>query len=192
MRLNTLTLICFVGHLEGKILSVDKPRTFEIDYENNQFRKDGEPFRYISGSIHYFRVPSALWRDRLAKVRALGLNAIQFYVQWNLHEPQPGNFTFDGDLDVGGFLLEAQGGNSIDFKNLGPKLKPLFLSSRNSFLSSLEWTYDLFNLTLRPKLGPLLGQIKKYIEWPPCYQPQWIGIVDKTLAPFLGPGFKSR
>ena len=115
MRLNILTLICFVGHLEGKILSVEQPRTFQIDYENNQFLKDGEPFRYISGSIHYFRIPSALWRDRLAKVRALGLNAIQFYVQWNLHEPQPGNFTFDGDLDVGGFLLEAQGGNSAAF-----------------------------------------------------------------------------
>ena len=31
-------------------------RTFEIDYKNNVFLKDGQPFRYISGEIHYFRV----------------------------------------------------------------------------------------------------------------------------------------
>ena len=61
-------------------------RSFVIDYENNTFLKDGQPFRYISGSIHYFRVPRNLWRDRLLKIRAGGYNAIQFVVQWNLHE----------------------------------------------------------------------------------------------------------
>jgi hypothetical protein len=39
-------------------------RTFQIDYENDRFLKDGMPFRYISGSIHYFRIPAELWKDR--------------------------------------------------------------------------------------------------------------------------------
>ncbi len=52
-------------------------RTFEIDYANNRFLKHGSPFRYVSGSLHYFRVPRQLWRDRLTKARAMGLNAIQ-------------------------------------------------------------------------------------------------------------------
>ena len=47
--------------------------------------------RYISGSIHYFRVPEGLWRDRLTKIRAAGFNAIQFVVMWNLHQRFPGN-----------------------------------------------------------------------------------------------------
>ena len=46
--------------------------------------------RYISGSIHYFRVPEGLWKDRLTKVRAAGFNAIQFVVPWNLHQRYPG------------------------------------------------------------------------------------------------------
>ena len=52
-------------------------RSFEIDYARNQFVKDGNPFRYVSGSIHYFRIPREFWKDRLTKARAMGLNAIQ-------------------------------------------------------------------------------------------------------------------
>jgi len=51
--------------------------TFGIDYDNNTFVKDGKPFRYISGSIHYSRVPYQYWDDRLHKMAAAGLNAIQ-------------------------------------------------------------------------------------------------------------------
>ena len=64
--------------------------TFTVDYTNHQFLKDGKPFRYLSGSIHYMRVHPGLWNDRLQRIRALGLNAIQIYVPWNLHEPTPG------------------------------------------------------------------------------------------------------
>lgn len=58
---------------------IKSERSFTIDYPNNQFLKDGQPFRYASGSLHYFRVPSVLWRDRMVKYRAAGLNAIQTY-----------------------------------------------------------------------------------------------------------------
>ena len=120
MWMKILYLVFAFGYLEAQILSVDTPKTFQIDYENNQFLKDGEPFRYISGSIHYFRIPSALWKDRLTKVRAMGINAIQFYVQWNLHERHPGNYTFEGDLDVGSFLLEAQKLGLVVLLRVGP------------------------------------------------------------------------
>ncbi|KAI2528726.1 galactosidase beta 1 [Homo sapiens] len=50
---------------------------FEIDYSRDSFLKDGQPFRYISGSIHYSRVPRFYWKDRLLKMKMAGLNAIQ-------------------------------------------------------------------------------------------------------------------
>ena len=64
--------------------------TFSVDYTNHQFLKDGQPFRYLSGSIHYMRVHPDLWNDRLQRIRALGFNAIQVYVPWNLHEATQG------------------------------------------------------------------------------------------------------
>ena len=52
-------------------------RSFSVDYEKNTFLKDGKPFRYISGSMHYFRIPYQLWEDRIYKAKMAGLNTIQ-------------------------------------------------------------------------------------------------------------------
>lgn len=82
-------------------------RSFVIDYDNNRFIKDGQPFRYISGGIHYFRVPKYYWKDRLLKIKAAGLNAVQTYVPWNLHEPIQGKYNFEGDADLVDFLKLA-------------------------------------------------------------------------------------
>ncbi|MEU6848895.1 beta-galactosidase family protein [Actinacidiphila alni] len=72
------------------------------------FRLDGEPFRIISGALHYFRVHPGQWRDRLRKARLLGLNTVDTYVPWNLHEPRPGEFLTDDGLDLERFLRLAQ------------------------------------------------------------------------------------
>ena len=70
----------------------------------NDFLFDGAPFRIISGAMHYFRCVPEYWADRLRKLRGLGLNTIETYVAWNLHEPQPGAFRFDGMLDIERFI----------------------------------------------------------------------------------------
>lgn len=61
-------------------------RSFVVDREHDRFLLDGTPFRYVSGSLHYFRVPRVLWADRLYKMQRSGLNAIQLGVS------QPGCF----------------------------------------------------------------------------------------------------
>jgi len=48
-----------------------------IDYERNTFLKDGQPFFYMSGSLHYERVPYYYWADRLQRFVAAGLDAVQ-------------------------------------------------------------------------------------------------------------------
>uniref|UniRef100_A0A3B1IU17 Galactosidase, beta 1-like n=1 Tax=Astyanax mexicanus TaxID=7994 RepID=A0A3B1IU17_ASTMX len=68
------------------------------------FLKDGKPFQYISGSIHYSRVPRSYWKDRLTKMYMSGLNAIQVYIPWNFHESEQGVFEFEGEKDVEYFL----------------------------------------------------------------------------------------
>jgi beta-galactosidase len=76
--------------------------------EGQQFLLRGKPFQILSGEVEYARIPRADWRDRLRKVRAMGLNTITVYVFWNLHEPKPGVFDFSGQNDVAEFLREAQ------------------------------------------------------------------------------------
>jgi beta-galactosidase len=74
----------------------------------DHFELDGKRFQIISGAIHYARVPRAYWRDRLKKAKAMGLNTVETYVFWNLHEPEPGKYDFSGQNDVAEFIREAQ------------------------------------------------------------------------------------
>ncbi|XP_074177397.1 beta-galactosidase-1-like protein 3 [Rhinolophus sinicus] len=71
------------------------------------FTLGGHKFLIFGGSIHYFRVPRAYWRDRLLKLKACGFNTVTTYVPWNLHEPQRGKFDFSGNLDLEAFVLMA-------------------------------------------------------------------------------------
>ncbi|WP_405869845.1 beta-galactosidase [Streptomyces zaomyceticus] len=68
------------------------------------FLLDGRPFRFLSGGLHYFRVHPEQWRDRLRKARLMGLNTVETYVPWNLHQPRPDRFVLDGGLDLPRFL----------------------------------------------------------------------------------------
>ncbi|NXS28661.1 BGAL galactosidase, partial [Pomatostomus ruficeps] len=102
MALPALALLLTVALLHTQ--ASPSARSFRLDYEHNCFRKDGAPFRYISGSIHYARVPRPAWRDRLLKMYMSGLNAVQVYVPWNYHETLPGVYDFTGNRDVEAFL----------------------------------------------------------------------------------------
>lgn len=65
---------------------------------------DGKQIQIISGAMHYFRIHPDLWDDRLDKAVAFGLNAIETYVPWNLHELHQGEFNFEGICDLEKFI----------------------------------------------------------------------------------------
>lgn len=75
--------------------------------DSTHFTLDGAPFRILGGSIHYFRVPRAYWRDRLLKLKACGLNTLTTYVPWNLHEPERGVYLFQEELDLEAYIRLA-------------------------------------------------------------------------------------
>ncbi|XP_014403867.1 PREDICTED: beta-galactosidase [Myotis brandtii] len=146
-------------------------KTFEIDYNHNCFRKDGQPFRYISGSIHYFRVPRFYWKDRLLKMKMAGLNAIQIYVPWNFHEPQPGQYQFSEEHDVEHFIQLAHDLGLLVILRPGPYicaewemggLPAWLLEKENIVLRSSDPDYlaavDTWLGVILPKMKPLLYQ----------------------------------
>jgi beta-galactosidase len=73
-------------------------------YDDETFLLDGEPYRILSGALHYFRVHPDQWADRIAKGRLMGLNTIETYIPWNAHSPMRGDFGTSGMLDLGRFL----------------------------------------------------------------------------------------
>jgi len=90
----------------GTLTAQPAQHTFGV--EGDHFALDGKPIVIRSGEMHYPRVPRQYWRDRMKKMRALGLNTLTTYVFWNLHEPKPGVWDFSDNLDLGAFLKAAQ------------------------------------------------------------------------------------
>ncbi len=76
--------------------------------DGSHFVVDGKPFQIISGEMHYPRIPRAYWKDRLTKLKAMGLNTVTTYVFWNAHEATPGHYDFSGQNDIAEFIREAQ------------------------------------------------------------------------------------
>ena len=78
-----------------------------VSYDDRSLIVDDRRIWLASGSIHYFRVPRDLWRDRLIKAKRAGLNCIQTYVAWNYHEGAQGEWDFSGERDLREFILQA-------------------------------------------------------------------------------------
>ncbi|XP_029356614.1 beta-galactosidase [Echeneis naucrates] len=151
----------------GQLLSA--PRSFSVDYQNDCFRKDGEKFRYISGSIHYSRIPRIYWKDRLLKMYMAGLNAIQTYIPWNYHEESPDLYSFSGDKDVEYFLQLAQDIGLLVILRPGPYIcaewdmggLPAWLLKKHSIvLRSADPDYIA---AVDKWMGKLLPMIKPYL-----------------------------
>lgn len=79
---------------------------FEI--KDKKFLMDGKPINIYSGAMHYFRILPEYWEDRLTKLKLAGFNTVETYVCWNLHEPKPGEFCFEGMLDIERFVKTAE------------------------------------------------------------------------------------
>ncbi|WZZ05911.1 hypothetical protein YC2023_091832 [Brassica napus] len=88
--------------------------------KDDKFWKDENPFQIIGGDLHYFRVLPEYWEDRLMRAKALGLNTIQTYVPWNLHEPKPGKFVFEGIADLVSFIKLCQKLDLLVMLRAGP------------------------------------------------------------------------
>lgn len=86
--------------------SRDAAHTF--GWHDEQFLLDGKPFQILSGEMHYARIPREYWRDRLKKLKSMGLNTVSTYMFWNFHEPQPGEFNFKGRHNAAAFIRLAQ------------------------------------------------------------------------------------
>ncbi|MFE9066597.1 beta-galactosidase family protein [Streptomyces violaceusniger] len=79
----------------------------ELTVTDHGFLRAGRPHQIISAAIHYFRVHPELWEDRLLRLRAMGVNTIETYIAWNLHQPTPGRTDFSGQADVTRFIRTA-------------------------------------------------------------------------------------
>ena len=104
--------------------------------------------------------------------RLMGLNAIDTYIPWNLHEPFPGEFRFSGILDLRHFLEIAHELGFLVILRPGPYIcaewdlggiPPYLLAVRNMHLRS---THPVFLNAMKRYFDNIATQILPYIGKP--------------------------
>ncbi|GAB2267879.1 hypothetical protein Dimus_002855 [Dionaea muscipula] len=75
-----------------------------VSYDSRSLLINGKRELIFSGSIHYPRAQAENWGDLIRKSKLGGLNCIQTYVFWNIHEPVKGQYNFSGNRDVVSFI----------------------------------------------------------------------------------------
>lgn len=111
--------------------------------------RDGKPYIYRMGELHYSRVPEQDWETELRKMRDGGIDVIASYVFWNHHESQEGVFNFTGRRDIRRFADTCAALGLPFFLRIGPWAHgearyggfPDWLIAKKLHLRSLDPTY---------------------------------------------------
>ncbi|KAL8159169.1 hypothetical protein V2J09_000706 [Rumex salicifolius] len=121
----------------------------EVTYDGRSVVIGGERKLLFSGSIHYPRSTPQMWASLIAKAKDGGLDVIQTYVFWNLHEPQPGQYDFDGRHDLVKFIKEIQAQGLYVCLRIGP-----FIESEWSYGGFPFWLHDVPGIVFRTNNEP--------------------------------------
>jgi beta-galactosidase len=142
-----------------------------IKIENDTFLLNNQPFAFASGDLHYTRVPRAYWRDRLVRMRALGLNTVQTYVVWAQHQPLQNNVSFEGQLDLAAFLKTAQSVGLLVLLRIGP-----YVDAEIDYGGLPAWL-----LTQTPSIQQIRSSDAQFVT---CAE-KWWGKLLPRIRPFL-------
>ncbi|GER40398.1 beta-galactosidase [Striga asiatica] len=91
-----------------------------VTYDKRALIINGQRRILFSGSIHYPRSTPEMWEDLINKAKDGGVDVIETYVFWNVHEPSPGKYDFEGRYDLVRFVKTIQKAGLYAHLRIGP------------------------------------------------------------------------
>ncbi|KAG8371341.1 hypothetical protein BUALT_Bualt13G0077600 [Buddleja alternifolia] len=128
-----------------------------VTYDHRAVVVDGKRRVLISGSIHYMRSTPEMWPDLIQKSKEGGLNAIQTFVFWNLHEPVRGQYDFEGRKDLVKFVkLVGEAGLLLHLR-IGP-----YACAEWNYGGFPLWLHFIPGIVLRTDNEPFKAEMKRF------------------------------
>ena len=79
-----------------------------LRFQGKDIYLNNQPLKIYSGAMHYFRIMPEYWEDRLLKLKNLGLNTVETYMNWGLHQPYENEWDFSGRLNIIEYIKLSQ------------------------------------------------------------------------------------
>ncbi|CAI0393170.1 unnamed protein product [Linum tenue] len=128
-----------------------------VSYDGRSVTINGQHRILFSGSIHYPRSTPQMWPSLISKAKEGGLDVIQTYVFWNLHEPRQGQFDFSGRADIVRFIKEIHAQGLYVTLRIGP-----FIESEWTYGGLPFWLHDVPGIVFRSDNQPFKDHMQKF------------------------------
>eukprot|EP01027_Heterolobosea_sp_BB2_P013522 GEZU01019503.1.p1 GENE.GEZU01019503.1~~GEZU01019503.1.p1 ORF type:complete len:775 (-),score=155.68 GEZU01019503.1:405-2729(-) len=129
-----------------------------VSYDNRALIINGQRTLILSGSIHYPRSTPSMWPQLMKQSVAAGLNTIETYVFWGLHEPQQGQYNFNDRLDLLQFIKLAQEHNLYVILRIGP-----YICAEINYGGFPQWLRTVPGIEFRTYNQPFMDAMKAWV-----------------------------
>jgi beta-galactosidase len=99
------------------------------------------------------------WRDIFKKMKAMGLNCVETYCAWNMHEKKMDEFDFSGNLDISEFIKIANEEGLLAIVRPGP-----YICSEWEFGGLPWWLQTLDDMEIRCQNKTYMDRFEKYLS----------------------------
>ncbi|GMN55741.1 hypothetical protein TIFTF001_024859 [Ficus carica] len=158
MEVNSSALSWFLLSLVFLSLRLELTQC-NVGYDRKALVINGQRKILFSGSIHYPRSTPQMWAGLVQKAKDGGLDVIDTYVFWNLHEPSPGYYNFEGRNDLVGFIKTIQRAGLYVHLRIGP-----YICSEWNFGGFPVWLKYVPGISFRTDNGPFKSAMQKFTQ----------------------------
>ncbi|OIW15599.1 hypothetical protein TanjilG_08175 [Lupinus angustifolius] len=130
-----------------------------VTYDKKAIVINGQRRILISGSIHYPRSTPEMWEDLIQKAKDGGLDVIDTYVFWNVHEPSPSNYNFEGRYDLVRFIKTVQKVGLYVHLRIGP-----YVCAEWNFGGFPVWLKYVPDISFRTDNGPFKEAMEGFTQ----------------------------
>ncbi|XP_041990675.1 beta-galactosidase 8-like [Salvia splendens] len=141
------------------ILAAATPFCFgaNVTYDHRGLVIGGRRRVLISGSIHYMRSTPQMWPDLIQKSKDGGLDVVQTFVFWNLHEPIRDQYDFTGRKDLVKFVkLVGEAGLMVHLR-IGP-----YACAEWNYGGFPMWLHFIPGIVMRTDNEPFKAEMKRF------------------------------
>lgn len=131
----------------------------KVSYDQRAITMDGKRTLLLSGAVHYTRSTPGMWPKLMRRSREAGLNTVETYVFWNLHERRRGVFDFSDRLDLRRFCgLAAEAGLHVILR-IGP-----YICAETNYGGFPAWLRDVPGIRFRTYNQPFLREMERWVR----------------------------
>ncbi|KAK2446439.1 beta-galactosidase [Trifolium repens] len=131
----------------------------DVTYDRKSLLINGQRRILISGSIHYPRSTPEMWEDLIHKAKHGGLDVIDTYVFWDVHEPSPHNYNFEGRYDLVRFIKTVQKVGLYANLRIGP-----YVCAEWNFGGIPVWLKYVPGISFRTDNGPFKAAMQGFTQ----------------------------